>query len=127
MSPLKLRKVKKEGMESRSSLDSGTWIPEGEGFGFPSKIFTDPNYSQNSDEEEVMETHPNDETNNNIGPGDYGSMNESMPREEAPIPNKIKFDLGPYYPSCTPAGYRCICNDIELDWDNMIETCHPLP
>ena len=126
VAPLKLRKVKKEGKESGSSSDSGTWIPKGEGFGYPSKIFTDPNYPKTS-EEEVMETCSHDETNNNITPNDFDSVSKLMPMEENPIPNNIKFDLGPYFPSCTPAGYRCISNDIDLDWDGMVETYHPLP
>ena len=102
VAPLKIRKVKKEGTESGSSSDSGTWIPKGEGFGYPPKIFTDPNYPQTSEGEEVTEAHLHNEADNNINPNDYDSANESMPRKEAPIPNKIKFYLGPYWPCCPP-------------------------
>ena len=58
---LRCRKVKKEGTESGTSSDSGTWVPAGEGFGYPPKIFTDPNYPQTSDREEVTEAHSCDE------------------------------------------------------------------
>ena len=34
---MKVRRMSKEGTESVTSLDSGTWIPEGEGFGYPAK------------------------------------------------------------------------------------------
>ena len=126
VAPLKLRKVKKEGMESGSSSDSGTWIPEGEGFGYPSNIFTDPIYSQTSEREELTEVHPTTRLTTMLPPM-TDSANESMPREEVGFPNKIKFDLGLYCPSCTLTGYRCICNDEESDWDGTVETYHPLP
>ena len=125
VAPLKLRKVKKEGMQSGSSLETGTWILKGEGFGYPPKIFTDPNYPQDSEGEEMMEAHPHDEADNNVTPKDYDSANQSMPRKKVPIPNKIKFN--PYCPCCTPTGYRCICNDTESDWEGMVEIYHPVP
>ena len=50
-----------------------------------------------------------------------------MLKEEALIPNKIKFKLGPYCPICTPTGYRCMCNDKESDWDGTVVTYHPVP
>ena len=55
VSPLKIRKARRETTESVSSSDSGTWIPEGEGFGYPPKQFTDYDYPQTSDEEENKE------------------------------------------------------------------------
>ena len=50
-----------------------------------------------------------------------------MLREEAPIPNNIKFELGPYCLHCTPTGYKCICNNEELDWDGTVVIYHPVP
>ena len=50
-----------------------------------------------------------------------------MPQEEAPVPNRIKSDLGPYCPVCTPAGYRCVCNTVESDWDDTVTTYQPVP
>ena len=35
VAPLRFRKVRKEGTDSGSSSDSGTWINMGEGFGYP--------------------------------------------------------------------------------------------
>ena len=82
VAPLKLRKVKKEVTESGSSSDLLTWIHEVEGFGYPPKIFTDPNYAKEGS------THP--------------------------------------LPVLHPTWYSCIYNDQESDWDEMVETYHPL-
>ena len=58
----KMRRI--EGTESVTSSDSGTWVPEGEGFRYPSKRFTDPDYQQTSKEEGQKEDHPHDK---NVG------------------------------------------------------------
>ena len=51
-----------------------------------------------------------------------------MPETEAPTPNKIKIDLVPYWPICTPLGYRCVCKEPESDWDDYREEPHqPIP
>ena len=103
VSPLKPRKVKNEGNELGSSSDSGTWMPKGKCFGYPPKAFTDLNHPQTSEEGgEVTEAHPNNKANDNIMPSNSDSAHKSMPQEEVPIPNKIKFELGPNFPLCTP-------------------------
>ena len=85
---MKVRKMRKKGTESVTSSDSSTWVPEGDGFGYPPKRFTNPNYPQTSKEEEGQkEEHPHDDIDGNTIPDNYVSANESMPREEAPIPN----------------------------------------
>ena len=68
VAPLRVRKVKKENTESRTSSDSGIWVLEGEGSGYPPKISTDSNYPQNSEEEGVKEAHPHDKTHSNNTP-----------------------------------------------------------
>ena len=73
------------------------------------------------------EEHPHDENDGDATPEDFDSANELMPKEEAPIPNNIKFDLGPYCPICTTTGYRCVCKDEESDWDGTVVTYHPVP
>ena len=118
--PLRFRKIKKEGTDSGFSLDSGTWVNMGEGFGYTRAIFTDPHYPQTSNEEggeesEVpFETHPQNNTNKNNSPNDSDSAHESMPEEEVPILDKLKIDLGPYCLVCTPVAYRCVCKEQEL-------------
>ena len=54
-------------------------------------------------------------------------MHGSMPWEEALAPNRLESDEGPYYPVCTPAGYRCVCNTEEADWDDIVITYQPVP
>ena len=91
VTPMKVRRIRKEGTELGTPLDSSTWIPEGEGFGYPPKRFNNPNYPHTSEEEEQKEDHPCKENDGNATPDDYDSTNRSMLREEAPIHNKIKF------------------------------------
>ena len=50
-----------------------------------------------------------------------------MPLQEALLPNRIKFHLEPYYPVCTPTGYRCVCNTEESNCDDMVITYQPMP
>ena len=65
---MKVRKMRKEGTELGTSSDSGTWVPEGEGFGNPPKRFTNPSYPQTSEEEGQKEEHPHDENGGNATP-----------------------------------------------------------
>ena len=126
---MKIRKVRREATELIASCDSGTWVPEGEGFGYPPKQFTYPGYHCKSNEEgeEWKEECPHDEKDGDATTEDSDSSHGSMPREEAPVPNKIKFELGPYCPVCTPAGYRCVCSTKESDWDGIMVTYHHMP
>ena len=91
LTPVKVREIRRDTMELITSSDFGTWVPEGEGFGYPPKRFTDPKYPHTSDEEEQKEECPHDENDGDAATGDSDSANRSMLREEAPIPNKIKF------------------------------------
>ena len=68
VTPLSIRKVKKEGTELGTSSDPGTWVSEGEGFGYPPKVFTDSSYPKTSEEEGVKEAHPDNETNTQCHP-----------------------------------------------------------
>ena len=99
------------------SSDSSTWVPEGEGFGYPHKCFTDPEYpcTSNDEEAERKKEQPHDENDGDATTEDSDSAHRSMPKEEAPVPNRIKFKLGLYCPVCTPAGYRCVCSTEDLD------------
>ena len=106
-------------MELVTSSDSSTWVPEGDGFGYPPKRFKDPNYPHTNEEEEQKEEHPHDKNGGDATAEDSDSANGSMPREEAPIPNKMKFKLGPYCPICTPAGYRCMKNQTGTAWCDL--------
>ena len=130
VAPLRFRKVK-EATDSGSSIDSGTWINMGEGFGYSPTILANPNHLQTSEEGEEgeqpeipFETHPKNNVHEKFLPNDSDRTYKSMPEEEAPTPNKIKIDLGPYCPVCTPLGYRCICHDQELDQDDNHKLSH---
>ena len=70
---------------------------------------------------------PHDEIYGDATPEDFDSAKKSMPKEEVPISNNIKFDLDPYCPICTPMGYKCVCKDEEADWDGTVVTYHPVP
>ena len=128
VTPMKTRKTRRDAMESITSSDAGTLVPEGEGFGYPPKCFTDPNYPYISDDEEEKEQKeecPHDENDRGAAAEDSNSAHRSMLREEALVPNKIKFEMGPYCPICTPTGYRCMCNDEGSDWNGTVVTYHP--
>ena len=71
-----------------------------------------------------FETHPKNNVNKNFSPKHSDSAHESMPKEEALAPNKIKIDLGQYCPVCTPIGYRCVCHEQESEWDDNHEQPH---
>ena len=122
---LRLRKMGKEGTESGSSSDLGTWVNLGEGCGYPPAALTSTNYSQTSDEEggeepEVsFDAHPQYDCND--------STHESTPEDEAPTIEKLKINEGPYCPVCTPVGHRCICKDEVSDLDDMIDVNKLMP
>ena len=88
---MKVRRMRKKGTESVTSLDSSSWVSEGEGFGYPPKRFTDPNYPYICEEEEQKEYHPHDKNDDNAP-----LTTITAPREEEPTPNKINFELGSY-------------------------------
>ena len=95
-------------MELVTSPDSSTWVSEGEGLGYPPKRFTDPNYHHTSEESEQKGECPHDENDGDVTTEDSNSANGLMLREEALIPNKIKFELGAYCLICSPTGYMCV-------------------
>ena len=111
IAPLRFRKLRKEGTDSGSSSDSGTWVNMGEGFGYLPDIFTDPNYPQTNagGEGEEPEVHSDTQPQNN----DCDSAHELMPEKEVPTLEKLNINEGLYCPICTPAGYRCVCKDQE--------------
>ena len=53
--PLKIIKVRREAMESITSSSSGTWISEGEGFGYLPMCFVDPEYPRTRKGEEEQQ------------------------------------------------------------------------
>ena len=77
---VKVRKMRRDSMELVTSSDSSTWVPEGEGFGYPPKRFTNPSY-QHTNEEEGQKEHPHDENDGDATPEDHDNTNELMPRE----------------------------------------------
>ena len=75
--PLRFRKVRKEGTDSGSSSDLGTWVNLGEGFGYPPTTLTSTNYPQTNNKEGGEEPEVNFDTD---PPNDGNdSAHESMP------------------------------------------------